>query len=654
MREKGTRPTRVTKAATARRPAAPSGAARLLGLQRAAGNAAVAAMLAPGPVAVQRVAAQIGMALDGVTIADLTVRGRPESPFTGTMGDHTTAFVVQAESVRNAVVGQTPEQAVRGILELVDRAGKLPGAGRAANLGAGHAAKLHAARETVEELGDRIAGLRPDDPRLMTTLQSLVAAYLHYRELIPLSTLNIKSVSAGLAGRGKGESSARRGMAGYERADPDTLKTAIKGLLDFEGLAVLATQFTASAVAVIAPGADPDNPIHPILAQHLSSISAAYPGAVMRAWGDVAAAFADLRAALDPYVDVQKAHNVKVYNDRLKAAYDELQRVRHDRAMASPGAWKGLDDRRFTIEQDIGSFQTTVRANGGEPLPRPELPRKRSRTQTVRHDPAGGDGQRVTGKRKREPENPKPKAPKWTDREVEDGAGQPVATQVELDAHGVITDLRSEGRPPSALPGGKMGAHTTAWLVHKDVIRTALLGKTVPAAMALLPALGARAEEIGVRFGDIGSTGEPSVARAMGDLARLAGQTPRAHLPLLLQEGVNRILAYINKLPGVALDVVNTKGNQEGGHRAVLLRREGGERLGAEVLLTSLLGLLDVRSVVDRPKRLVFLRNHLVQVQRAYPLSYRDSRIAAMDVEREVLPLLRAKKTPGKKMRTEV
>lgn len=657
MREKGTRPTRATKAATVRRTVGPTtGAARLMALQRAAGNAAVTAMLTHKPVAVQRVAAQIGLAPDGITIGELTVRGRPESPFKGTMGDHTTAFVVQAESVRNAVVGRKPEEAAQGILELVDRAERLPGAALVANLEAEHAAKLRSARETVRELADRVAGLAAGDPLLMTTLQSLVAAYLHFRELIPLSTLNITSVSAGLAGRGKGESGARRGMVGHERADPETLKAAIKGLLDFEGLAVLATQFTEEAFAEIAPGVDPANPIHPILAQHLSSISAAYPGAVMRAWGagGVKAAFADLRAALDPYVVRQKQHNVEVYSARLLGAYDRQQKLKDERAVSHPGAHEDLHDQYLAIKPEVEHLRKAVAANGGVPPPRPDPRRKRARAQTSFYGSEADRAKAATGKRKREPEDSTPKAPKWTDREVDEGPGQPVATQVELDAHGVITDLRSEGRPPSALPGGKMGAHTTAWLVHKDVIRTALLGRSVPDAIAELPALGARTEAIGVRFREFGRTGESSIALAMRLLAGRAGRTPAAHLPLLLQDGVNEILAYINKLPGVALNVVNTKGNREGEHRRTLLRRERGEPVGPADLRLSLLGLLDVRSVSDASKRLVFLRNHLVQVRRAYPLSYAASGIAAMDVKDEVLPLLHTKTGQDRKKRKDV
>ncbi|GIG67695.1 hypothetical protein [Phytomonospora endophytica] len=650
MWEKGTRPTRAPSAAPVRRTPAPTPvAARLLGLQRTAGNAAVAGMLARRTVVVQRVAAQIGMAPDGATIGELTVRGRPESPFKGTMGDHTTAFVVQAQSVRNAVVGRTPGEAARGILELVDRARSLPGIALAARLGVEHAAALAQARQTVARLAGMVTTLAADDPRLMTTLQSLVTAYLHYRELIPLTTLNIKSVSAGLAGRGKGESGAARAMVGYEQADPETLKVAISGLFDFEGLAVLASQHKREAIPVIAPGIDPDSVIEPILAQHLISISAAYPGSITRAWGlrgGVKAAVRELRATLAPHVVAQKARNVEVYNDRLRGAYERQQKLKDEKAVARPGRHDALRAEYREIGQEVKDYREAVLANGGAPLTRPDPQAGRSRAATTRY---GSDADQAAGKRKREAQDPPPKPPKWRERDVEEIPGQPVATQVELDERGVITDLRSEGRPPSAFQGGRMGAHTTAWLVHKDVIRTAVLGKTVPEAIAKLPVLGAHAEVIGFRFRGFGQTVEPPIAAAMRDLVAQAAQIANAHLPLLLQDGVNRILAYINKIPGVALDVTNTKGNREGEWRGILLGRERGRSVDAKTLVAALLGLLDVRSVTDEEERLVFLKNHLVQVERAYPLSYAASGISAMDVATEVLPLLRAKSGQDKK-----
>lgn len=73
---------------------------------------------AHGAAAVQRaLVSQVESTSDDgrtVKVQALNIIGRPDSPFSGTMGDHSTAFAVQVEAVRRRVVGQTAAAAVLG------------------------------------------------------------------------------------------------------------------------------------------------------------------------------------------------------------------------------------------------------------------------------------------------------------------------------------------------------------------------------------------------------------------------------------------------------------------------------------------------------------------------------------------------------------
>ncbi|MEV0647869.1 hypothetical protein AB0I28_21640 [Phytomonospora sp. NPDC050363] len=677
MREPARTPasTERTVVPTRRRaPAArgPLGAAGLIGLQRAAGNAAVGALLAPAaaPPKIQRVAAQLGVDADGATIGGLTIRGRPDSPYKGTMGDHTTAYIVQVTAVRNAIVGKSVAGALAGMNALVLQLANLPGLARSAHLardtaGGGHGDRLDAAKDTMDALAAKLNKVGDKNARSMTLLQSLVTAYLEYRELIPLTTLNIREISPGLAGRGKGESGPARVLAGHAHVARKDLQDAVTKLLDTGGVALLATE-TRETAAKVAPGADLGNRVDPILIQHVRAIEAAYPGAVKRAWGGEAAAVVALQAVVAPLVDERKKENVRVYNERLLAEYAKLAALGYEDVVSSKRTRvlarereKAAEERakgkepvkgeeeeeetgsraepepkltpRQAVQRDIDHMKAVVRANGGEPVTEPVISGRggRSRNAPAKFDPAAAVAVTPSKKRKRETDPQDGEADTAEDIEAQ-GVGSPSATQLTVGKNGRILEVGTEGRPPSPFDSGRMGAHTTAWLVHKDIIRTALLGCTIPEAVAKLPVLGRDVDAMATRLAGFGGTATRPLAPVMAERAREATAASVPVQPLLVQEAVNTLLAHVNMLPGVAFDTVDTGGDTEGAHRAVLLKHERKGNKSREELRTRILGLLDIHSVKNVRKRETLVANHLILVAAAYPRSYATSGFAGM------------------------
>ena len=743
----------------------PMGAARLIGLQRSAGNTAVGALLgrAPAPLAVQRVAAQLGISDDGLTIKEVTIRGRPPSPYTGTMGDHATAYIVQVSGVRRAVEGKTLPEAVAAMRQLVAEARELPGVGRAPRLprggGAGQGDKydaakkavldrssefrrLDAARKTMEELATAAAAsdataetkaksraadadVAGREARSMTTLQDLMTAYLHFRELIPMTTLNVAAISPALAGKGKGESSPAKVLRRFAETgagDPEELKAAVTQLVDLSGLALFDTENDKWVARRVAPALSLKDRVAPILLQHVQSIEMSYPGAVNAAWGDRVTALAALGEAVKPEIDKWRTKNIAMEQENLRKRYAELDKIAADEALRSRGeadtaaraeaggllfrqgeaAKRGVakgeekavrdkaaearaeakkarakeraetraagkdvamedesdaeavlsdeeeeedavDTRqmsaRLKAETDIARIKSRIVAGGGVPNPRPvqavtasgRPQRKRKQDDVVAAEVAAAEAAKAAA----DAASAAISASAATVAVEDVGVGSHTATQLALDERGAIVEVNSEGRPPSQFGKGKMGAHTTAWVVHKDVIRTAILGRTVPAAIAGLPALGKGVDELAVRLTRFAK--DPPLTGMEAAMAAIVGKAatvPAAVAPLLLQDAVNQLLTRVNVIPGVAFDAGDTGGDTEGGLRGQLLEYErtgaGATRRELEELL---MGMLDRSSVVDKSARRTLLENHLALAEKAYPVSYLGSGIAGTSLD---------------------
>jgi hypothetical protein len=216
---------------------------------------------------------------------------------------------------------------------------------------------------------------------------------------------------------------------------------------------------------------------------------------------------------------------------------------------------------------------------------------------------------------------------------------QPLATQVFVDMQGTtahVTGVHSAGRSPSPLPGGTMGAHTTAWAVHIDAIRAAIVNKPLPEVLAVLPHLRADAVAMCTR---LERSFCPTATHREGlkiadDLMKhyldSIGKVSDEAKPLFLQGFLNQLLTYVNYIPGATMEAADTGGKGEGTSRRTLLDFERtGDSRGTDVVTIqeAILKLLDLKVVEDEAARLALVANHLAVISRAYPNSYRYARL---------------------------
>lgn len=444
----------------------------------------------------------------------------------------------------------------------------------------------------------------------MTVLQSLITAFMEYRELVPLTTLNIGEISKAVAGKGKGESAYHAMLSGViATTSPARLQEGILGLWDAEGTGLFATEADPAVASGVAPGADPADRTAPIVAQHLASIESAYPGAVARAWGDVPTATKALNDALGPITAGLRLKNVAFYNGRIGALFAQLDKKEQDIALETGRRRARLAQEMATVNADIARLSALVEANGGTALKR-------------------GD-----------PIPPRAPDPRPAKRKHDAIAGEEIdrpgtAAALDLAADESITDVFLEGRPPHHLPGASMGAHSTAWVVHQDVVRAALLGKTVTQAIDALPDMAQRADAMAARlapFGEAGTPPRPPLKPEIDALVARARAAPATARPLYVQNAVTKALAHVNKTPGVAFEAANTDYRNEAAHRAVLRLHERVGGVGAEDLRATILRMLDMNPVSGKAARLVLLDNHLRLIGLAYPRCYADSRLGTGD-----------------------
>jgi hypothetical protein len=173
----------------------------------------------------QSMAIQILLKNDG-TIAEMKAGGRPPSPFSGTMGAHTTAWIVHLDHVRRYILGKTVANAIQAVTdELVPDARDIyKDIGEAEDIEPEHQNRLTEAGEALENSADAAEG--QDSPLF---LQQYIQHLLTYINFIPNATLNKVDTT------GHGEAAPRKTLLEHEQkenADPRDLRKAIAQLFD--------------------------------------------------------------------------------------------------------------------------------------------------------------------------------------------------------------------------------------------------------------------------------------------------------------------------------------------------------------------------------------------------------------------------------------
>ncbi|WP_298737919.1 hypothetical protein [uncultured Chitinophaga sp.] len=194
-----------------------------------------APVTAKGKVA-QLTSAQIRLT-PGKEIKDIIIRGRPPRVYSDSMGDHTTAFIVQVEGINIALQGKSVEEALAYMRGLSDHLNDLPGV-KFLNESSMIASRFNNERDTLRSslAAADAAGKDGNINLLISHLQQAIAAYLDARELVPFSTVNVGVKSKGTAGRGHGETRGAKILSAFERGKEiitdKTLLEAVFGLFD--------------------------------------------------------------------------------------------------------------------------------------------------------------------------------------------------------------------------------------------------------------------------------------------------------------------------------------------------------------------------------------------------------------------------------------
>ncbi len=185
---------------------------------------------------------------------------------------------------------------------------------------------------------------------------------------------------------------------------------------------------------------------------------------------------------------------------------------------------------------------------------------------------------------------------------------QYVATNIHVDENENILGIKIDGRPKSPF-SGTMGAHTTAFIVYKDLLWSSLVGNSlVDGAKALSNLMtGAKAsmqKAMSIFHAD------PKQLHLLIDnleelnfwqthLGKFEAQTIDEEdvsswaRVIDLQQAVVAFLELINAIPGGTLDIANTNGRREGAHRGTLLHESSHPRDRRRAIL----GMLDVSGI---------------------------------------------------------
>ncbi|WP_434742252.1 eCIS core domain-containing protein [Micromonospora sp. SH-82] len=641
------------------------------------------APVAAGPTVQRALIAQVTANAEA-QVEGLNIVGRPDSPYSGTMGDHTTGFVVHKEALRRAVAGRSATEAAGAIMDLVKTVDALPSQKLVANLEGKHKERFDESRTKLDEQHKEIT---TGDGGLLS-LQSMAETFLQYRELVPLTTIKVNEGSQGLAGKGQGESGHHRVLTNPS-ATSDQIQQAVLGLLGDLAVTMVATASSAQ-LPEMAPGLkdeSSDERVRLILLQHLKSIEEAYPTALTTAWPghspELSEPLAWLTEQLQPKIEARKTADRVHYEEKLKKVDEtiQLKLLGTSTQKEKEAVWSEWREQRAELVEGLERNGGTAPAEPTgvlegrrqrKPASQPSAAEPSARTGAAKSaaksskakssgasskakstsaDPAdlvadleavklsaeqdpGGETSAEGGGVAESVEETAAGASSTVDADpiMAETSAAPVASRITLEGE-LIKGYESAGRPPSPFPGGTMGAHTTAWTVYLDLVRAKVVGKSVPDAAAGIDSLFAEAVGTYVdrqdKFGESGPLKElvretrDRLEEAVSDAKEATGQLAA----IRLQTAINELLTLWNYIPGATLESADTGGKGEGTTRKALLAHEQDGKLTPSQAENHLWQLLDLNVVDNEDDQKMLVEHHYDLVSVAYPKSVETARL---------------------------
>lgn len=349
------------------------------------------------------------------------------------------------------------------------------------------------------------------------------------------------------------------------------LQSAILGVFDTHAAAMVVAATDDDTLAALAPGLDTSvtalKRVELLATQHLKAIESGFP----KSYAAAGLTAEELKKMIIAQAKEELLKNREKLNNRLAIRKEQWKEVNNG-ILAKIYKTKYYKDYRNDLNNKISNFTTQINkikeVLGGSTL----LPPKIEAKALSEEEEAKQQKTETEEAQKREEENVEQETHK-----------QPIATQIVLRNDGPfgsnIDKIEIAGRSPSPIPGS-MGAHSTAWIVHTDRVCKALAGQSIKNALKIMnETLVEEAKELEKTL----AKAKPPVVEGQNKLAAEAlavlenRQKKKAEdyasasvLAFELQQYINELFTYINYIPGVTREAVNTNGRGEGTHRRTL------------------------------------------------------------------------------------
>jgi hypothetical protein len=596
-----------------------------------------------------------------IAISDVLIAGRTPSPFTATMGAHSTAWVAHIDSVRRQLIGYHLDEACTYIIRFAKEQQASPLLRLTAYLEKAHQKKLDDAKiglvtaiSNVEPYCDE-ANIIDSFP-VIVQLQKVISALLTFVNYLPMAT-----VAGGNPG-GNGEGSARELLNFYESASSandfiegaEEDKSNIESMLGTENEVEQSDdliqeheqtiQYYEKVLADIKKDSKVvdlkkkpqlktkvQNQLRKLFAAETpgvfaqSRINDQDPVMVCEVWALGLQHFLDTIRVAYPY-----SYEFAEWNQEPQLAEElRLLLIRQNDAEEVDQNFKlsGVNDHAYQIIYNLlrgkRAFEKLGETNK---LPIEDVLGKQADPSAVAIGPSDY---------------------------ISESSGTFMST-VFLDGRGKVGDVLIKGRTKSPFSSTEgMGAHSTAWTAHIDAVRTTMTGKTPEKAAGALESLALEA------FASSAFTVLKD--QVDGKQAHMLGEAEVWLRQLLDQEidydNLQKAIPYLQLLIYAYLDFVNVTplgtvvtggvpgGRNEGRHRKLLLSFEDNQPTVTdklkEQLQESLYGLFDPNAI-DRfspdtdkkggdinnleAKKWIFGLNTLLHtLKAAYPKAYTAS-----------------------------
>ncbi len=553
-----------------------------------------------GPV--QRVTAQIlpdreEPKEDGV-IGSIAIVGRPESAHAGTMGDHTTAFVALQKGLEMRLAGLNLDQASTLMAELSGELTKLPGYGLVGELPERQAAQLDTAWAKLNEATAYFRTwrrqARRDDNAMDSSSEEDDAPSADAPDHLAMaeSDAEVEASEVNVADQGE--------PLRPEESDPDSAdmhpsapEDGNHDDADAEGLEPAEEERgrpDAAAVGWMQHFVEcylQVRELIPLTTVNTKAVGAALAG---KGKGEDATVLVRAQAEAEARDREPAAEPVDHDGDQGGEPPDYAPLLRTVASLFDPRAVAVV--ATTTTQEDLNVRAPGVRAEI-EPEDRIELMINQHLATLRQIYPAPMDQLRDAGQIRelcdalrasvhaKIEEN---RAAAGGDRLGQRAGGKRLERLRYLTVNlwiegGVVKDIKFDGRPKSPF-SGTMGAHTSAFIVYKDLIYSSIIDQAPAAACAAMLGLAAMARSHLAHWVESLPADSKQLGLVNESLTRLAdceaglgafGDLSTWDQVLELQECAAAVLDVFNATPGATLDVADVNGKREGAHRRVLL-----------------------------------------------------------------------------------